>query len=86
MKIQVILKIIKHCQEEGSGSGEVQGVLLGLVVDKRLEITNCFPFPRNTEEDETDESMSKFDAFLGFNRKISINALNIINQWNTSAL
>jgi len=52
----VILKIIKHCHEEGSGSGEVQGVLLGLVVDNKLEITNCFPFPRNTEEDETDES------------------------------
>ncbi|CAG2109167.1 unnamed protein product [Medioppia subpectinata] len=51
----VILKIIKHCHEEGSGAGEVQGVLLGLVVDNWLEITNCFPFPRNSEEDETDE-------------------------------
>jgi len=51
----VVLKIIKHCQEEGSGSGEVKGVLLGLVVENWLEITNCFPFPRNTEEDETDE-------------------------------
>ncbi|XP_048450524.1 eukaryotic translation initiation factor 3 subunit H-like, partial [Rhincodon typus] len=47
----VVLKIIKHFQEEGQGSEVVQGVLLGLVVDDRLEITNCFPFPQHTEED-----------------------------------
>ena len=29
----------------------VQGVLLGLVVEDRLEITNCFPFPQHTEDD-----------------------------------
>lgn len=48
---QVVLKIIKHYQEEGQGSEVVQGVLLGLVVDDRLEITNCFPFPQHTEDD-----------------------------------
>ncbi|MEQ2310657.1 Eukaryotic translation initiation factor 3 subunit H, partial [Ameca splendens] len=47
----VVLKIIKHYQEEGQGSEVVQGVLLGLVVDDRLEITNCFPFPQHTEDD-----------------------------------
>lgn len=46
-----MLKIIKHYQEEGQGSEVVQGVLLGLVVDDRLEITNCFPFPQHTEDD-----------------------------------
>lgn len=46
--------MIKHCHEEGPGA-EVQGVLLGLVVDNTLEITNCFPFPRTTEEDDMDE-------------------------------
>eukprot|EP00918_Siedleckia_nematoides_P078473 GHVU01171707.1.p1 GENE.GHVU01171707.1~~GHVU01171707.1.p1 ORF type:complete len:339 (+),score=43.52 GHVU01171707.1:25-1017(+) len=52
----VILKIIKHCQGEGSGGTDlVQGVLLGLVEGDRLEVTNCFPFPRHTEEDEFDE-------------------------------
>jgi translation initiation factor 3 subunit H len=55
--IQVVLKIIKHCQEEGSN--EAQGVLLGLVVDKRLEITNCFPMPRSSEDDDMDESKLK---------------------------
>ena len=53
---QVVLKIIKHCQEEGAGGQDlVQGVLLGLVVDSRLEITNCFPFPRHNEEEDFDE-------------------------------
>lgn len=48
---KVVLKIIKHYQEEGQGSEVVQGVLLGLVVEDRLEITNCFPFPQHTEDD-----------------------------------
>uniref|UniRef100_A0A8C1YHN4 Eukaryotic translation initiation factor 3 subunit H n=1 Tax=Cyprinus carpio TaxID=7962 RepID=A0A8C1YHN4_CYPCA len=47
----VVMKIIKHYQEEGQGSEVVQGVLLGLVVEDRLEITNCFPFPHHTEDD-----------------------------------
>ncbi|XP_031676847.1 eukaryotic translation initiation factor 3 subunit H-like [Oncorhynchus kisutch] len=47
----VVLKMIKHYQEEGQGSEVVQGVLLGLVVEDRLEITNCFPFPQHTEDD-----------------------------------
>jgi len=56
----VVLKIIKHCQEEAQGATDpVQGVLLGLVVDndkeRILEITNCFPFPRHMEDEEFDE-------------------------------
>ncbi|CAM4630887.1 unnamed protein product [Leuciscus chuanchicus] len=47
----VVMKIIKHYQEEGQGTEVVQGVLLGLVVEDRLEITNCFPFPQHTEDD-----------------------------------
>ena len=55
------MKIIKHCHEEGAGNTEVaQGVLLGLnyKVDDtdRLEITNCFPFPRHA--DDVDEGKS----------------------------
>jgi len=41
----VALKIVKHCHEEGPGEIS-QGVLLGLLIDKKLEITNCFPHPR----------------------------------------
>lgn len=52
---QVVLKIIKHSHEEGAGGTDlVQGVLLGLVVDNRLEITNCFPFPKHTEDEDFD--------------------------------
>lgn len=52
----VVLKIIKHCHEEGAGVTDVaQGVLLGLGVDNRLEITNCFPYPRHTDEEDFDE-------------------------------
>ena len=48
--------MIKHCQEEGAGGMDlVQGVLLGLVENNRLEVTNCFPFPRRTEDDDFDE-------------------------------
>ncbi|XP_058610430.1 eukaryotic translation initiation factor 3 subunit H-B isoform X4 [Onychostoma macrolepis] len=55
----VVMKIIKHYQEEGQGSEVVQGVLLGLVVEDRLEITNCFPFPQHTEDDaDFDEAFS----------------------------
>lgn len=49
----VALKIIKHCQEEGA-TEDSQGVLLGLLVDTKLEITNCFPYPK-TDDDEYDD-------------------------------
>lgn len=49
--LQALLKLIKHCHEEGTGSTDMaQGVLLGLMVEDVLEITNCFPFPRNADE------------------------------------
>jgi len=49
--LQPMMKMIKHCHEEGSGTVDMaQGALLGLVVDKRLEITNCFPFPKHSDE------------------------------------
>lgn len=67
---QVVLKIIKHYQEEGQGNEVVQGVLLGLVVDDRLEITNCFPFPQHTEDDaDFDEGNSCSFVKLRLKRK-----------------
>jgi len=44
------LKIVKHCHEEGAGE-IAQGVLLGLLVDRTLEITNCFPLPKADDEE-----------------------------------
>ena len=35
----VALKIIKHCQEEGSGSELVTGCLVGVVVDTTLTVS-----------------------------------------------
>lgn len=46
----VALKIIKHCQEEGSSTELVNGFLVGLVVGKTLEITNCFPLPKDLDD------------------------------------
>lgn len=55
------LKIIKHCQEESiDGEDLVQGVLLGLVQEQRLEITNCFPMPRVSSDDDIDNCEYKF--------------------------
>lgn len=49
----VVMKMVKHCHEESLTNMEVsQGALLGLVVQNRLEITNCFPFPKNDEDEE----------------------------------
>ena len=39
----VVLKIIKHCQE--SQPSLVTGQLLGLDIGSSLEVTDCYPFP-----------------------------------------
>ena len=63
MALQVALKIIKHCEEESDdGIDLVQGVLLGLVVDQKLEITNCFPIPRASTDEDFDNC--KFVNFI----------------------
>lgn len=48
----VLLKIIKHCKE--NVPEVVTGQLLGLNVEDRLEVTNCFPFPSTDDNDEND--------------------------------
>jgi len=73
----VALKIIKHCQEEGAGGTElVQGVLLGLVEGNRLEVTNCFPFPRHTEDDEFDEVDYQMDMMKKL-RHVNVDHLHV---------
>lgn len=52
----VVMKMVKHCHEESTSNMEVaQGALLGLVVQNRLEITNCFPFSKNDEVADEEE-------------------------------
>lgn len=55
----VALKIIKHCHEEGAGQ-IAQGALLGMLIDKTLEITNCFAYLKS-EDEEPDNVHYKFD-------------------------
>ncbi|XP_010187439.1 PREDICTED: eukaryotic translation initiation factor 3 subunit H [Mesitornis unicolor] len=74
---KVVLKIIKHYQEEGQGNEVVQGVLLGLVVDDRLEITNCFPFPQHTEDDaDFDEVQYQMEMMRSL-RHVNIDHLHV---------
>jgi len=53
-----VLKIIKHCHEF---SHEVTGSLVGLDIDNKLEVTNCFPYP--TLEADSEESQSSLDDY-----------------------
>jgi len=51
----VVLKMIKHGEEEGGPNSEVQGVLLGLVTDDQLEVTNCFALPKHEDEKDVED-------------------------------
>lgn len=43
----VALKLIKHYEDESAaGNDFIQGILLGMVQENRLEVTNCFALPR----------------------------------------
>lgn len=46
----VILKLVKHCQE--CAPALVTGQLLGLDVGNTLEVTDCFPFPSRSNDEE----------------------------------
>lgn len=61
-----MLKIIKHCQDERSAGEVVQGVLLGLIQNNKLEITNCFPFPSSKagDDDDEDDGENQLTSFL----------------------
>lgn len=50
---QVTTKIIKHSLDSGSNA---HGLVLGLDLDGVLEISNCFPLP-NQSSDEDDKSV-----------------------------
>lgn len=69
----VALKIIKHCQEEGE---LVQGVLLGLVESNRLEVTNCFPIPRRSDDQDFDEESYQLEMMKNL-RHVNIDHLHV---------
>ncbi|XP_061397143.1 eukaryotic translation initiation factor 3 subunit H [Musca vetustissima] len=69
------MKIVKHCHEESSNMDLAQGALLGLVVDKCLEITNCFPFPKN-EDDTMDEELYQL-AMMRRLRRVNVDHFHV---------
>uniref|UniRef100_A0A1A9WJN7 Eukaryotic translation initiation factor 3 subunit H n=1 Tax=Glossina brevipalpis TaxID=37001 RepID=A0A1A9WJN7_9MUSC len=76
-----VMKIVKHCHEESSTMDLAQGALLGLVVDKCLEITNCFPFPKS--DDETmDEEMYQLTMMRRL-RRVNVDHFHV--GWYQSA-
>ncbi|XP_018319560.1 eukaryotic translation initiation factor 3 subunit H [Agrilus planipennis] len=77
-----VMKIVKHCHEETSGNMDIaQGALLGLVVKNRLEITNCFPFPKHTD-DTVDEEEYQL-AMMRRLRRVNVDHFHV--GWYQSA-
>lgn len=77
-----VMKIVKHCHEESTTNMDIaQGALLGLVVENRLEITNCFPFPK-----QTDETMDEEEYQLAMMRRLRrVNVDHFHVGWYQSA-
>lgn len=75
------MKIVKHCHEESQGSMEIaQGALLGLAEGNRLEITNCFPFPKSDENSDDEEYQI---AMMRRLRRVNVDHLHV--GWYQSA-
>lgn len=76
------MKMVKHCHEESASNMDIaQGALLGLVVDNRLEITNCFPFPK-----QGDETMDEEEYQLAMMRRLRrVNVDHFHVGWYQSA-
>lgn len=74
--------MVKHCHEEAASNMDIaQGALLGLVVENRLEITNCFPFPKTP-----DESMDEDEYQLAMMRRLRrVNVDHFHVGWYQSA-
>lgn len=76
------MKIVKHCHEESQGSMDIaQGALLGLAEGNRLEITNCFPFPKSTDETGDEEEYQL--AMMRRLRKVNVDHFHV--GWYQSA-
>lgn len=76
------MKIVKHCHEESQSSMDIaQGALLGLAEGNRLEITNCFPFPKSTEE-TGDEEQYQLDMMRRL-RRVNVDHFHV--GWYQSA-
>lgn len=76
------MKMVKHCHEESQGSMDIaQGALLGLAEGNRLEITNCFPFPKSTDESGDEEEYQL--AMMRRLRRVNVDHFHV--GWYQSA-
>lgn len=76
------MKIVKHCHEESQNSMEIaQGALLGLLDGNRLEITNCFPFPKSSDESVDEEEYQL--AMMRRLRRVNVDHFHV--GWYQSA-
>lgn len=78
------MKMVKHCHEESQSSMEIaQGALLGLAEGNRLEITNCFPFPKSGD-DNGEESGDEYQlAMMRRLRRVNVDHFHV--GWYQSA-
>ncbi|KAL1490450.1 hypothetical protein ABEB36_013139 [Hypothenemus hampei] len=77
-----VMKIVKHCHEESTTNMDIaQGALLGLVVENRLEITNCFPFPKQSDETMDEEEFQL--AMMRRLRRVNVDHFHV--GWYQSA-
>ncbi|TRY62693.1 hypothetical protein TCAL_02053 [Tigriopus californicus] len=78
----VVMQMIKHCHGPNlSNQDIVQGALLGLVSDTKLEITHSFPFPNSTDESVDDEGF-QYALITGL-RSVQVDHLQV--GWYQSA-
>eukprot|EP00742_Colponemidia_sp_Colp-10_P000999 GILJ01001081.1.p1 GENE.GILJ01001081.1~~GILJ01001081.1.p1 ORF type:complete len:342 (+),score=57.84 GILJ01001081.1:46-1026(+) len=71
----VVMKIIKHCRENLPSL--VTGQLLGLDFGPVLEVTNSFPFPGSTEDEEETEAQAEEGADYQFQMMRSLREVNV---------
>eukprot|EP01122_Echinamoeba_exundans_P004115 TRINITY_DN1412_c0_g1_i1.p1 TRINITY_DN1412_c0_g1~~TRINITY_DN1412_c0_g1_i1.p1 ORF type:complete len:354 (+),score=91.32 TRINITY_DN1412_c0_g1_i1:252-1313(+) len=78
----VVLKMIKHCRENLPDL--VTGQLLGLDVDRSLEVTNCFPFPSSADGEDGDEAGTQYQIeMMRCLREVNVDSNTV--GWYTSS-
>lgn len=76
------MKMVKHCHEESHRSMDTtNGALLGMSDGNRLEITNCFPFPKSIEESTEEEEYQL--KMMRLMRKVNVDHFHV--GWYQSA-
>mmetsp|Transcript_478 Transcript_478/g.1175 ORF Transcript_478/g.1175 Transcript_478/m.1175 type:complete len:351 (+) Transcript_478:102-1154(+) len=83
----VVLKIIKHCRDEGNSNQLVSGQLLGMDIttpvdnaagkETTLEVTSCFPMPHTGEDDSAEETDIYVTDMLRCMRDVNVDNNNV---------